>query len=63
LSVRGPRLRPTAFGPRAQGIIDPAAIVTRKVSLEQVVTCGFDALLADKGQVKVLAAPGGGGKE
>jgi hypothetical protein len=33
------------------------------VSLEQVVTCGFDAPLADEGQVKVLAAPGGGGKE
>lgn len=54
---------PTLIAWTAQGLIDPAAIVTRKVSLEQAVPWGFDALLADKGQVKVLVAPGGGGKE
>ncbi|HSW06045.1 2,3-butanediol dehydrogenase [Aquabacterium sp.] len=48
---------PTLIAWTARGLIDPAAIVTRKVSLRHAVPQGFDALLADKGQVKVLVAP------
>ncbi len=51
---------PTLMAWTARGLIDPAAIVTRKVSLEHSVARGFDALLADKSQVKVLVAPNGG---
>lgn len=50
---------PTLIAWTARGLIDPAAIVTRKVSIEQAVPQGFDALLADKGQVKVLVTPVG----
>lgn len=50
---------PTLIDWTAGGLIDPSAIVTRKVSLEQAVTQGFDALIADKDQVKVLVAPHG----
>ena len=48
---------PTLIAWTAPRLIDPSAIVTRKVSLELAVAQGFDALLADKGQVKVLVAP------
>ena len=34
--------------------------VTRKVSLEEAVPKGFDALHANQGQVKVLVVPSGG---
>ncbi len=47
---------PTLISWTARGLIDPSAIVTRKVSLPQAVTQGFDALIADKSQVKVLVA-------
>lgn len=50
---------PTLIAWTAQGLIDPAAIVTRKVSLDQAVPQGFDLLLADKAQVKVLVSPNG----
>jgi (R,R)-butanediol dehydrogenase / meso-butanediol dehydrogenase / diacetyl reductase len=50
---------PTLIAWTAEGLIDPSAIVTRTVSLAQAVPQGFDALLADKGQVKVLVAPHG----
>lgn len=50
---------PTLIAWTAQGSIDPSAIVTRKVSLEQAVPQGFDALIADKDQIKVLVAPNG----
>lgn len=47
---------PTLISWTARGLIDPSAIVTRKVSLPQAVTQGFEALIADKRQVKVLVA-------
>jgi len=50
---------PTLIAWTARGLIDPAAIVTRMVSLAQAVPQGFDALIADKNQVKVLVAPNG----
>ena len=50
---------PTLIAWTSRGLIDPSAIVTRKVSLAQAVPQGFDALLADKDQVKVLVAPNG----
>lgn len=50
---------PTLIAWTARGLIDPSAIVTRKVSLAQAVPQGFDALIADKDQVKVLVAPNG----
>jgi (R,R)-butanediol dehydrogenase / meso-butanediol dehydrogenase / diacetyl reductase len=50
---------PTLMAWTARGLIDPSVIVTRKVSLAQVVPQGFDALMADKNQVKVLVAPNG----
>lgn len=50
---------PTLIRWTDQGRIDPAVIVTRKVALEHAVTEGFDALLADKRQVKVLVSPNG----
>lgn len=49
---------PTLIDWTARGRIDPAAIVTRKVALEEAVSRGFDALLSDRAQVKVLVAPG-----
>jgi len=50
---------PTLIAWTARGLIDPSAIVTRKVSLAQAVPEGFDALIADKDQMKVLVAPNG----
>jgi len=50
---------PTLIAWTARGLIDPSAIVTRKVSLAQAIPQGFDVLVADKGQVKVLIAPNG----
>jgi (R,R)-butanediol dehydrogenase / meso-butanediol dehydrogenase / diacetyl reductase len=50
---------PTLIAWTAAGRIDPSTIVTRKVSLAQAVPHGFDALLVDKGQVKVLVSPNG----
>lgn len=50
---------PTLIAWTAKGFIDPSAIVTRKVSLAQAVLQGFDALISDKDQVKVLVAPNG----
>lgn len=41
----------------ARGLVDPAAIVTRQVGLEQAVPLGFDALLSDASQIKVLVSP------
>jgi (R,R)-butanediol dehydrogenase/meso-butanediol dehydrogenase/diacetyl reductase len=43
----------------ASGLIDPGAIVTRRVGLEQAVAQGFDALLSDPRQIKVLVTPQG----
>jgi (R,R)-butanediol dehydrogenase/meso-butanediol dehydrogenase/diacetyl reductase len=40
------------------GAIDPASIVTRTVSLEDAVSGGFDALIQDRSQIKILVAPG-----
>jgi (R,R)-butanediol dehydrogenase/meso-butanediol dehydrogenase/diacetyl reductase len=39
--------------------VDPSVIVTRKVALDRAVSDGFDALLSDKSQVKVLVSPNG----
>lgn len=50
---------PTLIDWTDRGFIDPAAIVTRKVSLAQAVADGFDALITDKEQVKVLVLPNG----
>lgn len=50
---------PTLIAWTARGLIDPSTIVTKKISLAQAVPQGFDALLADKDQVKVLVAPNG----
>jgi (R,R)-butanediol dehydrogenase / meso-butanediol dehydrogenase / diacetyl reductase len=50
---------PTLIAWTSKNLIDPSAIVTRKVSLAQAVPQGFDALLADKDQVKVLVSPDG----
>ncbi|MEX5336456.1 2,3-butanediol dehydrogenase [Pseudomonas paraeruginosa] len=41
----------------AEGRLDLARVVTRSVSLEQAVEHGFEALLRDKSQVKVLVNP------
>jgi len=54
---------PTLMAWTARGLIDPSAIVTRKVSLAQAVPQGFNALIADKNQVKVLVAPNGEDRE
>jgi (R,R)-butanediol dehydrogenase/meso-butanediol dehydrogenase/diacetyl reductase len=51
---------PTLIAWTAQGLIDPSAIVTRKVSLVQAVALGFDALISSNDQVKVLVSPNGG---
>ncbi|NML31497.1 2,3-butanediol dehydrogenase [Paraburkholderia antibiotica] len=40
------------------GVIDPASIVTKTVTLEDAVSGGFDALLNDRSQIKILVAPG-----
>lgn len=48
---------PTLIEWTARGQIDPAVVVTRTVSLEEAVPRGFDALLSDRSQVKVLVAP------
>jgi len=50
---------PTLIAWTSRGLIDPSAIVTRKVPLAQAVSQGFDALLANKDQVKILVAPNG----
>ncbi|HEX4233117.1 MAG TPA: 2,3-butanediol dehydrogenase [Caldimonas sp.] len=50
---------PTLIEWTASGQIDPSAIITRKVALEHAVPLGFDALLDDKSQIKVLVAPEG----
>jgi len=50
-------VHPTLIDWTARGRIDPAAIVTRTVALEDAVARGFDALLADPAQVKVLVTP------
>lgn len=50
---------PTLIGWTAKGLLDPSLIVTRKVTLDQAVSQGFDALLTDKAQVKVLVSPNG----
>jgi (R,R)-butanediol dehydrogenase / meso-butanediol dehydrogenase / diacetyl reductase len=50
---------PTLIAWTSKRLIDPSVIVTRKVSLAQAVPQGFDALLADKDQVKVLVSPDG----
>jgi len=50
---------PTLIAWTARGLFDPSAIVTKKVSLAQAVPQGFNALIADKDQVKVLVAPNG----
>ncbi|WP_321811847.1 MULTISPECIES: 2,3-butanediol dehydrogenase [unclassified Burkholderia] len=39
------------------GALDLTSIVTRTVSLEDAVADGFDALLADRAQIKILVAP------
>lgn len=41
----------------ARGIFDPSIIVTRTVGLEGAVANGFEALLTDRSQVKVLIDP------
>ncbi|MDR9059719.1 Sorbitol dehydrogenase [Burkholderia multivorans] len=41
----------------ASGALDPASIVTRTVSLEHAIADGFDALLADRTQIKILVSP------
>ncbi|MDO9202277.1 MAG: butanediol dehydrogenase, partial [Hydrogenophaga sp.] len=50
---------PTLIGWTAKGLVDPSVIVTRKVALDHAVKDGFDALLTDKSQVKVLVSPNG----
>jgi (R,R)-butanediol dehydrogenase / meso-butanediol dehydrogenase / diacetyl reductase len=50
---------PTLIAWAAKGLIDPSVIVTRKVSLDQAVPDGFEALLKDKSQVKILVSPNG----
>ncbi|MCV9917152.1 butanediol dehydrogenase, partial [Burkholderia pseudomallei] len=39
------------------GALDLTSIVTRTVSLDDAVADGFDALLADRAQIKILVAP------
>lgn len=51
-------VHPTLIDWTARGSIDPARIVTRTVALHEAVPRGFDALLADRSQVKVLVSPG-----
>jgi (R,R)-butanediol dehydrogenase/meso-butanediol dehydrogenase/diacetyl reductase len=41
----------------ASGALDLTAIVTRIVSLEDAITDGFDALVADRAQIKILISP------
>lgn len=53
-------VHPTLIDWTARGDIDPARIVTRTVALDEAVPRGFEALLADRSQVKVLVAPRGG---
>ena len=48
---------PTLIEWTARGLIDPFAIVTRTIALEEAVPQGFDALIADKRQIKVLVSP------
>lgn len=50
-------VHPTLIDWTASGLIDPSAIVTRSVGLEEAVPLGFDALLADASQIKVLVTP------
>ena len=48
---------PTLIEWTARGRIDLSAIVTRTIALEEAVPRGFDALITDKGQIKVLVSP------
>jgi (R,R)-butanediol dehydrogenase/meso-butanediol dehydrogenase/diacetyl reductase len=41
----------------ASGALDLTSIVTRTVSLEDALTDGFDALLQDRTQIKILVSP------
>lgn len=50
---------PTLIGWTARRLMDPSVIVTRSVTLDRAVPDGFDALLTDKRQVKVLVSPNG----
>jgi (R,R)-butanediol dehydrogenase/meso-butanediol dehydrogenase/diacetyl reductase len=48
---------PTLIDWTARGEFDPSAIVTRVVGLQDAVPRGFEALMHDKAQVKVLVTP------
>lgn len=50
-------VHPTLINWTARDLVDPGAIVTRKVGLDEAVPLGFDALLADASQIKVLIVP------
>ena len=50
-------VHPTLIDWTARGLLDPSAIVTRTVALDDAVPLGFDALLTDRSQVKVLVSP------
>jgi (R,R)-butanediol dehydrogenase / meso-butanediol dehydrogenase / diacetyl reductase len=56
-------VHPTLIDWTARGRIDPAAIVTRTVGLEEAVSRGFEALLTDRSQVKVLVKPRSSGAQ
>ena len=58
-SVGYRHVHPTLIDWTARGRIDPAAIVTRKVALHDALPLGFEALLNDASQIKVLVAPRG----
>lgn len=48
---------PELIGLLAGGCLDLARVVTRSVSLDQAVELGFEALLRDKSQIKILVNP------
>jgi (R,R)-butanediol dehydrogenase/meso-butanediol dehydrogenase/diacetyl reductase len=50
-------VHPTLIDWTASGLVDPGAIVTSKVALEDAVPLGFEALLGDPRQIKVLVVP------
>jgi (R,R)-butanediol dehydrogenase / meso-butanediol dehydrogenase / diacetyl reductase len=50
-------VHPTLIDWTARGLVDPGVIVTRKVALSEAVPLGFEALLNDPSQVKVLVVP------
>lgn len=56
-SVGYTNVYPTLIDWTRRGFIDPSAIVTRRVSLARAVADGFEALIHDKDQVKVLVQP------